>query len=411
MTLRVFVVFALALPAFADTPIDWITDYEEGLAKARETGKPILLNIRCAPCINGRQFDAKLVMTPTDSPRGELMDQYVCVRVTTNTGLNIALFDRDWHNSIYLFMMNADEHIYMRYGGRDEEDAHTYLDFDSFELALQAGLDEHAKYKRNGVPVKPVPKPKYPREITLLKEKVMDMGRCAECHLIEDYRTQELEKAGGLDKLTTLFRSPDIKTIGIQLDIPKGLRVAEATGAVAEAGMQSGDTIRSINGTSVITFGDLQHHYNKTPRDATTAVFGIERNGVHHELIVNLPVDWWVTDPSFRYLTIDPLVDFETRKLSSEEKRTHRLPEDGFACEIIKVGQRASLLDIHKLQPGDIVYAVDGEQQHELTQNVRAYIKLAVTAGDSAVLSVIRDGQRTEQTINTHRQYFRKAKE
>lgn len=403
--------FASALPVSGGETIEWIPEYEEGLAKARETGKPILLDIRCAPCINGRQFDAKVVMTPKDSPRGKLMQEYVCVRVTSNSGMDIALFDRDWHNSVYFFIMNVDEHIYMRYGGRDEHDAHTYLDLDSFELALEAGLEEHAKYRQGAVERKPVSEPTYPREIDLLKKNVIDMQRCVECHLIEDYRTQEFEKAGTLNKLTTLFRSPDIKTIGIHLDIPKGLLVGEATGAVAAAGMQAGDLIRSVAGTQVLTFGDLQHEYDKTPRDAKAVTFGVERGGGLLELDVTLPVDWWFTDPGFRYMTVDPVVDFEVRKLTPEEKRTHGFPENGFACEIASVGQRAALLGIHELQEGDIVYSVDGVQEDGLTQNVRAYIKLHTIAGESATLGVLRGGERMEMQVNTHRQYFRKAKD
>jgi serine protease Do len=404
-------VWLTAVAAAANDTVEWIPDYEEGLAKARETGKPILLNIRCAPCINGRQFDARVVMTPRDSERGRLMEEYVCVRVASNSGMDIALFDRDWHNSIYFFVMNADEQIYLRYGGRDEHDAHTYLNLDSFEVALRAGLEQHAKYRAGDLPPEPAPSPAYPQEIGLLKKNVIDMQRCVECHLIEDYRMQELEQAGKLDKLTTLFRSPDIKTIGIHLDIPRGLVVAEATGAAAEAGMLPGDLIRSVEGVPVLTFGDLQHRYDKVPRAAREVTIGVEREGNAAELRVALPVDWWFTDPSFRYLTVDPVVDFEVRKLSAEEKRAHGFPEAGFACEITSVGQRAELLGIHQLRPGDIVYSVDGVQEDELTQNVRAYIKLSAIAGESVVVGVLRDGQKMETTVNTYRQYFRKAKE
>ena len=408
------IVLVLCSWALGNERIEWISNYEEGLAKARETGKPILLDVRCAPCINGRQFDAKVVMTPKDSPRGKLMEQYVCVRVTSNSGMDIARFDRDWHNSVYFFIMNADEYIYMRYGGRDEVDAHTYLDLDSFAVALELGLEQHARYAKGQLPPQPQPEPMYPKEIASLKKNVMDLGRCAECHLIEDYRTQELEKAGKLgkfDKLTTLFRSPDVKTIGIHLDIPKGLVVAEARGAVAEAGMTAGDIIRSVNGVPVLTFGDLQHHYDKTPRSATSARFGVERAGKLLELDVSLPTDWWFTDPNFRYLTVDPMVDFKVRKLSAGEKRQYGFPENGLACEIASVGQRAAILGIHDLKPGDIVYSVDGVQEDELTQNVRAYIKLTTIAGEMATLGVLRDGKRFEMTIRTHRQYFRKKKE
>ena len=39
------------------------------------------------------------------------------------------------------------------------------------------------------------------------------------------------EQQGTLDKLAHLYRSPDIKTLGIRLDVPKGLVVKEAQGA------------------------------------------------------------------------------------------------------------------------------------------------------------------------------------
>ena len=35
--------------------------------------------------------------------------------------VDVALFDRDWNNAIYYFVMNADEQIYLRYGGRDSQ--------------------------------------------------------------------------------------------------------------------------------------------------------------------------------------------------------------------------------------------------------------------------------------------------
>ncbi len=47
------------------------------------------------------------------------MSQYVRVRITDMTNIDIGLFDFDGYNALYYFIMNADEQIYMRYGGRD----------------------------------------------------------------------------------------------------------------------------------------------------------------------------------------------------------------------------------------------------------------------------------------------------
>ena len=45
------------------------------------------------------------------------MSEYVCVRVTRMDGVDIGLFDYDRYNTLYLFLLNAEEQIYIRYGG------------------------------------------------------------------------------------------------------------------------------------------------------------------------------------------------------------------------------------------------------------------------------------------------------
>ena len=41
--------------------------------------------------------------------------------------MDIGLFDHDCNNTLYFFILNADEQIYMRYGGRDSRTPDTYL--------------------------------------------------------------------------------------------------------------------------------------------------------------------------------------------------------------------------------------------------------------------------------------------
>ncbi len=79
--------------------------------------------------------------------------------------VDVGLFDRDWNNTLYFFLLNADEQIYMRYGGRDAASPDTYLDLSSLELALQQGVELHRQYLSGAA--KPVARPKaiFPREI------------------------------------------------------------------------------------------------------------------------------------------------------------------------------------------------------------------------------------------------------
>ena len=355
-----------------------------------------------------RKFDAQVVHTPIDSPRGKLLEQFVCARITDMTGVDIALFDYDRHNALYYFAMNTDEHIYLRYGGRDERSPEVYLNLESLELALAKGLELHERYVAENPPGTKRPEPRFPGDIPMLKQEVVNWGRCVECHLIRDYELLEKEYDGTLNRFEDLFRYPDVRRIGIELDVPKGLVVLEATGAVAEAGMQAGDTIAAINGQPVYTFADLQHYYDKVPKNAKTIALKVERGGEEHDLTVTLPDEWWYTDLYHRYMTVDPNRYFSSRPLTTDEQAALGLDPEGFASEVTHVDPAAQVYMLHTLQEGDIVYSVDGVETKRITKRLDMHIKISLESGSSFKAGVIRDGEKMETTVGTYREHLRK---
>jgi hypothetical protein len=52
--------------------------------------------------VNGRAFDAQVVLSPPDSILGKLLQQYVCARITRMDQIDIGLFDFDRHNALVL---------------------------------------------------------------------------------------------------------------------------------------------------------------------------------------------------------------------------------------------------------------------------------------------------------------------
>jgi hypothetical protein len=348
------------------------------------------------------------VLSPKDSPLGKLLSQYVCVRITQMDNVDVGLFDRDWNNAIYFFALNADEQIYLRYGGRDAPSPDTYLNLESMERALTEGLAMHRRWTAGDLKLPPRPAPFLPREIPLLVERTFARRACVECHLIGDFQNIQREQAGTLDKLTHLYRSPDIKTIGIELDVPKGLIVKEARGAVADAGMKPGDRIAALEGTPIVTFGDLQYRYDKVDRRAKKMTLTVDREGKPVDFAVALPDRWWWTDLRFRQSSVDPRVDFEDRSLTAEEKRKLALPPDSFASQVKHVSTLAQAMKTHDLREGDIIAAVNGVDRDDQANTAELYLKLRIKAGDSATLDVIRDGHRIKMQINTHILSFRK---
>jgi hypothetical protein len=336
------------------------------------------------------------------------MQQYVCVRVPRMDDVNIALFDYDRYNTLYFFILNADEQIYLRYGGRDSASPDTYLNLESIELALQKGLELHTDYQAGKIAKKPLPTPVYPKEIPLLVERTFARNQCVECHLIGDFLSQQRENEGKLDKLTQMFRSPDIKNLGIYLDVPKGLVIKEAKGAVQTAGMQAADRIMVFNGKTVWTFGDLLWELDQLPRTSKEATFRVERDGKPLDLKVALPPRWWFTDIRYKQLTVDPRVYFESTALTAEEKKSLGLKSDGFASRVKYVSSFAETLKSHQLKTGDVIVSVDGVETDDVADTADFFIRLRKKAGDSVRLVVLRNGERLEMPLQTFRMSFRK---
>ena len=246
----------------------------------------------------------------------------------------------------------------------------------------------HQRYLDGALKLPPRPKPFFPREIPLLVQRTFAQRQCVECHLIGDFQNIQREQDGVLDKVTHLYRSPDIKTLGIELAVPKGLVVKQGPG------MQAGDRITSWNGAGVLTFGDLQYQFDKVDRKAKTLTAEVDRGGSPVKLEIALPERWWWTDLRFRQSSVDPRLDFEDRPLSAEEKGKLGLPADGFASRVKYVSEFAKIRKTHELRVGDIIYAVDKVERDELANTAELFSNCGA-AGEAATLGVIRDGKRT----------------
>ena len=242
----------------------------------------------------------------------------------------------------------------------------------------------------------------------LLVERTFARRQCVECHLIGDFQNIQREHDGVLDKLTHLYRSPDIKTIGISLDVPNGLVVKEATGAVAAAGMKAGDRIAGWNGVPVWTFGDVQYRYDKVDRRAKSLEITVDRDGRPADLKVELPTRWWWTDLRFRQSSVDPRLDFEDRPLTGDEKQKLGLKPDGFASQVKQVSGFAKIRGTHDLRVGDVIVAVNGMESDEFAHTAELFLKLHTRAGESSRLEVIRDGKRITMPLKTYVLSFRK---
>src|SRR5438046_8742558 len=100
--------------ALKDTDLQgtWIyDDLDAGIAEARKSGKPMLVTLRCVPCVSFKTFDRQ-VRTREDAELAALLEKFVCVRLVQAYGMDLSLFQFDMDLNWAVVIMNGDRSIY-----------------------------------------------------------------------------------------------------------------------------------------------------------------------------------------------------------------------------------------------------------------------------------------------------------
>jgi hypothetical protein len=344
------------------------------------------------PC---REFHGQLA-----NPKGKiakLLREFVCVRVEDMTNVDIGLFDFDPDSTLYCFIINADEQIYMRYGGRDDSDAEKFLNMESLEIALERGLDQHKKYAAGELAKVDKPASKAPADYPEVKNGPMAKGQCVHCHQLGAGKTKLLQSQGKLDRLKDLWVYPDVKRLGIELDPKEGLAIDDVDGAAKDAGLKKKDEITKLDGKPVYTFGDLQYLLDKHPADSKTLKLTVLRKDAEVEVEIALDKWWRVTDISRRSVlhAVEPFPEFWGKQLDDATRTKLGLKDGEFGLEVTKFWVKTNAQNAG-LQVGDIVYGVDDITTSEYTTSPTTWIKLNRNAGDNVKLKVWRAGKKLE---------------
>ncbi len=325
------------------------------------------------------------------------MSRFVLVRQTRIEGIDIGHYEFDPQVTVYYFVINADEQIYLRYGGRDDERAESYLNLKSMEIALERGLEQHKLWQEGKLQAPKRTPAKFVKDYEEIRDGPLKKNNCVHCHMIGQGQTGDLIRAGKLDKKRDLWLYPDIKRLGIFLDAEKGLVVKDVKDAAKKAGLAKKDEITHLNGQAVLTFGDLQHLLNKVASDAAELELTVKRKDASETLKLALDKLWRVTNIERRATTqrAEPFAEFWGKALTEEEKCAAGLKPKGFAVKVGKFYVKTNAQPAG-LKVDDIVYAVDGVEEDESTQSATLYIKLNKSAGDTIKVGVLRGGKRQE---------------
>lgn len=357
----------------------WVyNDVPRGFAEAKRTGKPLLVILRCVPCLSCAGIDAQVLLQQTElSP---LLDQFVCLRVINANALDLALFQFDYDLSFSTLFFNGDGTVYGRYGSWSHQTNSQDRTTAGYKRALEAALDIHRGYPANksslaGKQGKMMPY-KTPVEIPTLQGKYrLDLDwsgkvvpSCVHCHQIGDaFRVLQREKKQPL-ATELIYPWPAPKTIGLAL-APDHLAKVETVipGSAAEqAGLQAGDEITSLEGQRLLSIADLSWVLHHAP-DSGKLTATIKRAGVEHSKSISLPPGWRQKSDISRRVGTWGMRGMATgglvlEDLSDEVRSQRNLKRDALALQVKMVGQYGKHAAAKKagFLKDDLIVEIDG---------------------------------------------------
>jgi len=320
-----------------------------------------------------------------------LAGEFVLVRVTNLRGVDLNVFTFDYDLTWYAFLLDADQRVYGRYGGRGEGTADEHMSIAGLKHAMRSALSAFSRdAKRSAPPASHPPKTaeKYPAA------KRLRDNACIHCHYVWDFRREELQ-ANGRWKRDDAFVYPPPETIGVTVGDDRGDRVTHVkSGSPAErAGLRAGDELTKINGLPVASYADVQHGLHTSPAQGKVPV-SWSRSGKEQSASLDLPAGWRASDISWRpsMWGLSPAAALTGSDLSDDEKEKFGLPKDWLAFrQSVTVSEAAKLAGVKAY---DVILGFAGRDWPMNVRQFNAFVRLNYSVGDAVMVNVLRDGKR-----------------
>jgi len=338
------------------------------------------------------------------------MEEFVRVRMVQANAMDLTRFQFDYDLTFAAFFINADGTIYGRFGSRSSQDAMENMSIPGFRLALKAALDLHDGYpaNRDALAGKQPVTPRYTRpeqypSLASYAEHLDYDGEvvksCMHCHQINEAERMLYREAKQPVPDKVMFPWPAPRIIGLVFDRLEQATVSAVAphSLAAEAGLQAGDVVETINDQPIVSVADVQwilHH----AEDGDELRLRALRDRAPLDVAVTLPAGWRKnTDIAWRVsswdvrrmgtggLVLRPLTD-EQRAAAELDVAALGLRVDGMSGGPHSYAKKAGF------QKEDIIVAFDG-QTHSMTRSqLLAYTMQQTTAGQILPVTVLRGG-------------------
>jgi serine protease Do len=396
----------------------WIyNDVDRGFAEARRTGKPLLVVLRCVPCLACAGIDTQVLTE--GSALGPLLDRFVCVRLINANTLDLSRFQFDFDLSFTTLVFNGDGTVYGRYGSWLHQKNSQETATAGYRAALQSALDLHAGYPANreslagkqGAPIAyktPVEIPGLAGKYTpFLNWSGKVVPSCVHCHQVNDGLRVTLRNQQQTLPESLIYPNPAPETVGLVLADDHVARVMSvAPGSIAaRAGFLPGDDIAEFAGQPLISPADFSWALHRQPNSATVQAV-IRRDSNTRTLDVQLPEGWRrATDISHRAGTWGMRAmasgGLQLQELTDAERREHGITADSMALRVRHAGEYGHHAAAKKagFRKDDILVALEG-RTNRITES--QWIGSALTRfkpGSSVPATVLRGTNRLDLVL------------
>ncbi len=333
----------------------WIyNDIEAGFAEAKKSGRPLMVVLRCVPCVACMGIDTE-VLTENEGIT-PLMDKFVRVRVINANALDLSLFQFDYDLSFSILFFNADKTIYGRFGSWEHQHDSQNRATSTLRQAMERTLALHAGYPANAPSLAgkkgQLMAYKTPIEMPSLKTFRPELDwngqvvkSCVHCHQVGDAIRLEVRDTGAPLPMKWIFPCPNPGALGITFGEEPVTGVSEvADGSVAaRAGIRAGDEIVSLDGQPLISVADFSWALHQFPESGSIKV-GLRREGVVSKLAINLPEGWRnATDISKRAgvwpMRAMAFGGMRLESLNDEERKARGIEAGKLALNALNVGE------------------------------------------------------------------------
>ncbi len=396
----------------------WIyNDWQKGFAEAKHTGKPLLVTLRCVPCLACAGLDARVLMQ--DVELGPLLDRFVCVRVMNANALDLSLFQVDYDLSFSAVFFNTDGTVYGRYGSWAHQVDSQNAAVDGFRAALEGALSLHANYPANRPALAgkqggdlafkdplqiPALAGKYTRNLDWEGKVVQS---CVHCHQIGDaLRTFHRERKERIpDDL--IYPWPAPKTVGFELapDSAHRVRAVQPDSPAGRAGLRVDDEVLTVAGQAIVSEADVSWTLHRFG-DSGLLPITVKRAGAPWTVRLDLPAGWRTkADISRRVGTWDmramALGGLLLEDLPDDQRAARGLGKDVMALRVKHAGEYGQHAAAKRagFQKDDVIVELDGTTARTTESELIGRLLREHRAGESVAAVILRGTERKPLTL------------